>query len=222
MHTMINKVGFCSGILAFAFAMGYCIIQIFQLAGVISFPMDEYLIYGSALGIAIPFLLAMLALHYITASDKKIWSHAALLFSTIYVVFVVANYVVQLAAVVPAKQDGSIDAIRILDQTPHSLFWNFDALGYIFMGIASLSVVPVFEKHGFQKWTRLAFLCNALVTPLIAIVYFYRPYSEKLLLLGFPWAVTAPASMLLLALLFRKKQKVNSLSKSHDNNQSGD
>lgn len=41
---------------------------------------------------------------------------------------------VQLATVIPAKLGGTSEAIRILEQTPHSLFWNFDALGYISMG----------------------------------------------------------------------------------------
>jgi hypothetical protein len=45
---------------------------------------------------------------------------------------------------------------------------------------------------------------NALVTPLITIVYFYPVYSYKLLLLGFPWAITAPLFMLLLTIMFKK------------------
>ncbi|MBD0300446.1 MAG: hypothetical protein ICV82_09445, partial [Nitrososphaera sp.] len=127
--------------------------------------------------------------------------------SIIYAVFVTANYVVQLATVIPMKLKGAADEIRILEQTPHSLFWDFDALGYIFMGLATLIAIPVFEKHGFQRWVRLSFLANALVTPLITIVYFYPVYSEKLLVLGYPWAITAPMFMLLLAIMFRKKRK---------------
>jgi len=50
----------------------------------------------------------------------------------------------------------------------------------------------------------MAFIAHALVTPLISIVYFYPDYSFDLLILGFPWAITAPLFMLLLALLFRK------------------
>jgi hypothetical protein len=32
---------------------------------------------------------------------------------------------------------------------------------------------------------------HALVTPLIAVVYFYPTFSPQLLFLGFPWAITA-------------------------------
>ncbi len=104
------------------------------------------------------------------------------------------------------KQLWSHAAVLCLDQTPHSLFWNFDALGYIFMGLTTLFAVPVFAKTGTELWVRRAFLANGLVTPLIAFVYFYPTFSERLLMIGFPWAVTAPGSMLLLALLFFKRK----------------
>ena len=99
---------------------------------------------------------------------------------------------------------GHSEEIGILMQTPHSLFWDFDALGYIFMGLATLFALPVFEKTGFQKRVRLVFLIHSLVTPLIAFVYFYPVFSDKLLLIGLPWGITAPASMLVLAIMFKK------------------
>jgi hypothetical protein len=205
----INKVGFWSGLIAFAFTTAYVIVQLLQVMGVVSYPLDEILIYGTSLCIVIPFVLEMLALHYATPDEKKFCSHAALIFSIIYSVFVTANYVVQLATVIPKKLKGDIDEIRVLEQTPHSLFWDFDALGYIFMGLAMLMAVPVFKKRGFQKWVRISFLANALVTPLITIVYFYPTFSNKLLFLGFPWAITAPLAMLMLALSFKKNNQLN-------------
>jgi len=75
------------------------------------------------------------------------------------------------------------------------------------MGLATLMAIPVFEKRGFQRWLRVALLANALMTPLIAVVYFYPDYSYNLLVLGFPWGITAPASMLLLAIFFKKNLK---------------
>ncbi|MEJ0101981.1 MAG: hypothetical protein WDO19_05210 [Bacteroidota bacterium] len=71
--------------------------------------------------------------------------------------------------------------------------------------MAALFAVPVFEKQGFQKWARYCFLVHAFITPLIVFVYFYPVFSDRLLLLAIPWAITAPVSMLMLALLFRKE-----------------
>lgn len=207
MNKTIYKIGFWAGLFAFASTMAYVIVQLLQVIGVLHYPLDEILIYGSSLCIVIPFVLEILALHYVTADEKKFWSHAALTFSIIYSVFVTANYVVQLATVIPIKLKGAGDEIRILEQTPHSLFWDFDALGYIFMGLAMLIATPAFEKQGFQKWVRISFLANAIVTPLITFVYFYPTYSEKLLFLGFPWGITAPFAMLMLAIMFRRTYK---------------
>lgn len=203
----IVKFGFRSGLLAFGATLAYCLVQVLQITGALQYPTDEILIYGTSLCIVIPFLIEMLAFHYLTAKEKKFWSHGALLFTVLYSVFVTANYVVQLATVLPHKLNGTLNEVHLLDQTPHSLFWTFDALGYIFMGLATFIAIPVFEKQGFQKWVRLSFLANALVTPLIAVVYFYPVYTEKLLFLGFAWGITAPAFMLLLALFIRNGLK---------------
>ena len=75
------------------------------------------------------------------------------------------------------------------------------------MGLATAVAIPVFRKQGFEKWVRLSFIAHSAVTPLISIVYFYPTFSYRLLVLGFPWAITAPLFMLLLAIMFRKKDK---------------
>lgn len=148
----------------------------------------------------------MLAFHYHTGIDSRFWTHASLTFTVIYAVFVTANYTVQLATVLPAKLRGMSEAIRLLEQTPHSLIWDFDAVGYISMGLACLFAVPALGDTGLERWVRLSLIANALTTPLISIVYFYPSYSTRLLYLGFPWAVTAPTFMLLLAIMMRKSK----------------
>lgn len=199
------KLGFYSALIAFIASVGYDVAQILQLVGYFKFPLDVILIFGFSLLIPIPFILAMLALHYSVSDNKKIWTHAALLFTVMYATYVTLNYVVQLATVIPMTLRGALDEVRILDQTPHSLFWDIDALGYIFMGLATLFAVPVFAKKGLELWVRRFFLANALITPVIALVYFYPTFSIILLLLGSPWMITASGSMLLLALYFKQK-----------------
>jgi hypothetical protein len=148
----------------------------------------------------------MLAFHHLTSHDKQFWTHASLVFTSIYAVFVTANYVVQLATVIPAKLSGTSEAVRLLEQTPHSLFWDYDAVGYISLGLATLLAVPALNNVGFERWARLSLIANALVTPLISFVYFYPTFSTTLLFLGFPWAITAPLFMLILAITLRRRQ----------------
>src|SRR4051794_38405310 len=103
MNKAMLQVGFCSGLFAFLFTLAYCVVQILQVVHILHFPLDEILIYGTSLCIVIPFLLEILALHYVTCDEKKFWSHASVIFSVLYAVFVTANYVVQLATVIPMK-----------------------------------------------------------------------------------------------------------------------
>lgn len=206
MCKQIGAVGYWSGLAAVAATIAYDVVQILQLVGALRFPFDEILIYGTSLCIVMPFVLEMLAFHHLTDKDRQFWTHASLLFVVLYAVFVTPNYVVQLATVIPAKLSGNYDPIQVLDQKPHSLFWNFDAIGYIAMGLATLMALPALSRVGFERWVRFAFLAHTVITPMIATVYFYPIYSNKLLLLGLPWAITAPLSMLFLALLLRKRQ----------------
>ena len=202
----ISNVGYWSGLAAFTSTLVYGLAQILQIAGMLRFPVDEILIYGTSLLIVVPFILEMLAFHYLTPPDKQFWTHAALIFTIIYAVFVSANYVVQLATVIPAKLRGATEAIRVLEQTPHSMFWDYDAVGYIAMGLACLLAVPAVNGIGYERWVRRSLVAHALMTPLITIVYFYPTFSTKLLLLGLPWAITAPLFMFMLAVMLRKRQ----------------
>jgi hypothetical protein len=185
--------------------LAFVSVQIGQLVGLLGYPLDEVLIYGTSLCIVVPFMLEILALHHLTVPARRFWTHGSLLFTTIYAVFVVANYVVQLATVIPAKLNGTGSEIAILDQTPHSLFWNFDAIGYISMGLAALMVIPALRVSGPERFAKCSCFAHALVTPLIAFVYFYPTFSERLLLVGAPWAITAPMFMFSLALALRER-----------------
>jgi hypothetical protein len=201
----IGAFGYWCGVTAAAATLAFVVVQAAQVVGMLRFPLDEILIYGTSMCIVLPFLLEMLAFHHLTEPPARFWTHGALVFTILYAVFVSANYVVQLATVIPAKLSGTADVVAILEQTPHSLFWNFDAIGYISMGLATLLAIPALDDSGFERWARRSFLAHGLVTPLIALVYFYPTFSEALLLLGFPWAITAPLFMALLAITLRRR-----------------
>lgn len=202
----VSRVGYWSGLAAFGSVVAYDVVQVLQIAGLLRFPVDEILIYGTSLCIVVPFVLELLALHHVTPREKQFWTHAAVSFAIVYAVFVVANYVVQLTTVIPAKVGGAAEALQLLDQTPHSMFWDYDAIGYIAMGLSALMAVPAVGDAGFEKWVRWSLIAHVLVTPLISVVYFYPTYSTGLLFLGFPWAITAPAFMLMVAIMLRRRE----------------
>lgn len=209
----VAKIGFWAALVALVGALGYIVTVPLQILNVVSPVQNSIIAFGSSLIIATPFLLAMLALHHIVAEEQRFWTHAAVVFAVIYTTYNTLNYVVQLATVIPAgyswtfeNQQGTEGPLRLLNQTPHSLFWDIDGLGYIFLNLATLFAFPVFEKRGLQQWVRRFFLANGLITPLFAIAYFYPTFSVPVLLLGgIPWAITVPGCLLLLALFFRSE-----------------
>lgn len=199
----LGRIGFWAGLAAATATVAYEVVQLLQLLGVLHFPLDEILIFGTSLCIVVPFVLEMLALHHSRPMESRFWTHAGILFATMYAVFGTANYVVQLATVIPAKLRGAGDSVRLLEQTPHSLLWDFDAIAYLAMGLATLLIIPALRSSGAERRARLACMAHVVATVLAGVVYFYPTYSYKLLMLGLPWAVTAPSFMLLVAVALR-------------------
>jgi hypothetical protein len=199
----IGRIGFRAGVGAAAATVAYDVVQLLQVVGVLHFPLDEILIFATSLGIVVPFVLEMVALHHTRSGDERFWTHAALVFTTMYAVFGSANYVVQLTTVIPAKLRGAVESVRALEQTPHSLLWDFDAIAYIAMGLTALLIIPALRREGAERRARIACGAHVAATVLSGVVYFYPTFSQRLLFLGFPWGITAPLFMLLVAFALR-------------------
>jgi len=209
---LLYRIGLGAALLAFVGAVGYMLSAFLQVLGVVSDLHDAIIAFGASLLIPVPFLLTMLVLHHTVAEEQRFWTHTAITFAVIYTTYNTLNYVVQLATVIPAgytwnfdNQQGTQGPLSLLNQTPHSLFWDVDALGYIFLSLATLAAFPIFQNYGLERWVRRFFLANGLIIPMFCIVYFYPGYSVPQLMFGLPWGITVPGSLLLLALYFRSK-----------------
>jgi len=187
------RVGMWAALIAALAVAAYGIVQILQIVGATTPPADSILIFATSLAIAPPFAVALLALHYATPLHLRFWSHAALSFAFVYVVFALLMYVVQLGSVAPYAP-----AEPLLVVTPHSLFWTIDALAYLSMGVATAFAIGAIDRHD-DPCTWWFFLAHAVMTPVIAVVYFAPAFSTPLLLLASPWLVTACGAMVALA-----------------------
>jgi hypothetical protein len=213
----VLRIGFLASLLALLGAGGYFLSALLQISRVLTDLQDATLAFGSSLLMPVPFLLAMLALHALAPVDRRFWSTAAVAFAVVYTTYNTLNYVVQLVTVIPARytwnfenQAGTQGPLTLLNQTPHSLFWDIDGLGYIFLNIATLFAVPLFARTGLERWIRRVFIANAAITPLFAVTYFAPVYSVPILLLGgIPWSITVPACLVMLALYFRHRMSTN-------------
>jgi hypothetical protein len=77
------------------------------------------------------------------------------------------------------------------------------------MGLATGFLVPVFNRYGNEKYVKWFFLAHALITPIVAVVYFSPRFSIPLLLMASPWSITASGSMICLAHFFKRNSIKN-------------
>jgi hypothetical protein len=171
------------------------------VAGALVFPADETTIFGFSMLIPVPFVLSLVALHHSVPEEKRLWTHAAIVLAAMYATLVTIVYPTQLAVVVPAKLAGAAADVQILLVSQGTFMWVIDGAGYILMGLATLFAAGAFAGDSANRWLRWFLIANGLLDPIIIAIYVF----PSLLLVGSLWLVTAPGSMLLLALYFKKK-----------------
>src|SRR5664279_177493 len=186
-----SRIGFWSSLTAFVMAAGYSIVQILQLLGFLAFPWDEILIFGFSIGIPVPFVLAMIALHHTVSEERRLWTHCAVVLAAMYAVLVTIVYPTQLAVVIPAKLAGNAAAVQGLTVSVGTFMWVIDGAGYILMGLATLFAAGAFAEDPSRKWLRRFLIANGLIDPVILAIYVF-PW---LLPVGGLWIITAPGSM---------------------------
>jgi hypothetical protein len=201
MNEASPKLGFYASVVAFFSAVAYGVAQIAQILSAVSYPLADILIYGASLCISVPFIVAILSLHDTVESRQRLWTSGALLFGVMYVTYVVLMYTVQLSVVIPKSMESPSSSV--LGVAPQTLFWTIDGLGYVSMGVSTLFAALSLSQTGPGMWARRFMFANAIITPIIAFIYFYPHFSLGVLLLGSPWLVTAPGSLLALAYYFR-------------------
>lgn len=206
----VSRFGVWSAIFASAFSIIYIIGQLaewFDLLGSGGGPENASTALGlvvlltPSLFLGIAFVVLIISVHYYAAEDKKIWSHTALVFATVYTVLISINYFVQLTLVVPHLLREDVDSIRFLLFTPFDSFlYSVDILGYSFMSLSTLFAAFVFKGEGIERTVRLFLIANGLILPFIALQNYYHSliWSASL------WAITFPGSTISLAVLFKK------------------
>ncbi len=106
----ISKVGRWSAFLSLTFSLTYIVGQLAEWLGLLgsdggpesaSTATGLVILLTPSLFLGIAFLILMVSVHYHASEDKKIWSHIALVFATIYATLISINYYVQLTLVVP-------------------------------------------------------------------------------------------------------------------------
>jgi hypothetical protein len=210
----VRKLGYWSAFLASLFSIIYIVGQLaewFDLMGSGGGPENASTALGiivllvPSLFLAPAFALLMVCVHYYAPADRKVWSHAAIVFAAVYTVMVSINYYVQLTLILPHMLRGETDSIRPFLFTPFDSFtYSVDVLGYSFMSLSTLFAAFVFTGPGIERTARRFMIANGLLIPFLALQIYYH-------LLIWPaalWAVTFPGATITLAIIFKRGKSV--------------
>ena len=205
-----GKIGYWSAIFASVFSIVYLIGQLAEWLGWLgsgggpensSTALGLVVLLTPSLLLAPSFALTMLCVHYYAPEAKKVWSHAGIIFATVYTVMISINYYVQLTLVVPHMMRGEIASIQPFLFIPFSSFiYSVDVLGYSFMSLSTLFGAFVFTGAGLEQTARRFMIANGLLIPFLLLQIYYHPLIWPASL----WAVTFPGSTISLAMLFKK------------------
>src|SRR5262245_27653699 len=209
-----KAVGFWSAALATVFSLMYVMGQLAEWFGWLgsrggpesaSTPLGLVVLLTPSLFLGSSFLLLVVSIHQLPSPDRRVWSHAAVVFGVAYAVLISIVYFVQLTFVAPRVARGQMEGIEVFQFVPFDSFlYAVDILGYSFMSAATLFAAMVFTGPGLERFVRLFLTANGLLLPFIALQMYFHP----LICIAALWAVTFPGSTLALALLFRRAPTV--------------
>ncbi len=225
----VSRIGFWSASLSTLFSIGYGITLIITMISmsanatetsspgwggiesfVAAYQLIQMLSLIPSLLLAPTFIVLMVSLHYYASPDKKIWSHLGIAFTLIYAVMASINYITQLTVVRLSILNKETDGLAMFVMgNSHSIFWAL-ASAYVFMNLAMLFAAPVFEGGRLERSTRRLFFANgaSVIVTLFGVVVDSPPIY--LLASLFPWCVIFSWATILLALLFKRTERMGS------------
>lgn len=205
-----KTLGFWSAVLATVFSLVYVVGQIAEWLGWLgsqggpessSTPLGLAVLLTPSLLLGSSFLVLTISIHQLASPDRRIWSHAAVAFATIYAALISINYYVQLAWVAPRLAAGRPHGVEPFLFVPFDSFlYAVDILGYSFMSVSTLFAARVFTGPALERVVRAFLIANGLLLPFIAL----QMYFHWMLWIASLWAITFPGATWSLAVLFRR------------------
>lgn len=206
----VKALGLWSAVIATLLSLFFDVSQLGEWLGLMgsgggpensSTPLGLVVLLTPSLLLAPAFLVLMVSIDLITPSDRKVWSHVAVAFATVYTVLVSMNYFVQLTWIAPRLVERRTAGIEpFLFKPFDSFLYAVDLLGYSFMSLATLFAACVFPESGLERKIRWFLTANGFLIPFIALQNFYHP----LIWFASLWAVTFPGSTWALAIFFHR------------------
>lgn len=204
-HDPVNQLGFWSALLAAISATVFSVVALVELIEAIPQLLGVQLIYASSLVLAIAVVVMMSSIHHTVSGEQRVWSFTGVTFAVLYASQVSIMYIVQLFVYLPKAQRGTLRESEtvLLADTFGTFLQAVDGLGYLFLGLATLAVAPVFTGAGLAGWIRRLFVANGIITIPVFLTYFVDP---RFLPLAGLWVIAVPLSTFLVAVHFRRQR----------------
>lgn len=153
------RIGFVASLIAAAAFLFFAAFLVADLFGV-NTTMGSFTVCL----IGAPAFVAMLAAVHGCASPRaRTWSRLGLSFAIIYAVFILSCYYVQLAIVRINNLGLSPEVLKAFEYIPGSVLFALDMLGYAFMTLSTLVIIPVFGSTLFEKRIKALLLVHGLL-----------------------------------------------------------
>ena len=211
----VQSAGYWSALGCLAFSLIYVAAQVAEWVGLwgsaggpesASEPIGLVILLTPSLFLAPTFLLLMVSIHEWTPVERRVWSHAAALLATAYLVMVGVTYYVQLSWVAPRLAAGRTEGLApFLFKPFDSFLYSVDILGYSMMCLSMLLAGMVFEPKGREGVTRKLFFANGMLLPFLAL----QLYWHWMIWVASLWAITFPCAMWSVASVFRQPFSAN-------------
>lgn len=203
-HRAVHPIGFWSAIFTTAW------IIIFNIAialGAFGAPTSSVAV-GASLLLAISFIVLMVSISDYAPPDKRVWSQVGLSLAIVYATLLIWNYYLQLTVV---RRYPQLYEWLTMDFTPDTAFWSLETIGYTLMGLAGLFTLPIFNAGRIELAIRWCFAINAVFTVVGNIGYTLSGNPLHVLVLASlgVWVITFPLATALLAVMFKRAERMN-------------
>ena len=203
---LVSKIGFGAAIFTAISGITYIIALLATLTGLLKPPWDMTYQVIPSIFLASSFLVLMIAVHYYTPDERKIWSNIGMVFAIMYATITSIVYFTVLSVVLPNILQGTASTLGVLQWSPGGFLQNVDGIGYGFMSLATLFSAFAFTGHGIKAWTRRFMIAHGVIV--IGIVG--AVFLPVLLGIGALWIITFPLFSIALLLLFKQAMSKNS------------
>lgn len=195
---VVYQVGFWSAVLATVWILAFNAGVVLHL---------QSLAVSSSLLLAPSFVILMVSVHHYEPERQKLWSQIGLSFTIIYAATVGLNYFMYLTVV---RQNPQGYAWLTMDFRADSAFWALEVLGYTFMSLGALFVVPIFSGGKVERAIRWLFVVNGVanISAALAVLLTANPLHMLVLVSLGVWSIAFPIATILLAVVFKRAERM--------------